>query len=250
MFSISLDVIPDEIPLWEALDELSQKVPVSSWGVFGGQMVRLHAAMESVVFPRTTLDLDLGVDVRGHTRKSMRTMASTLIRMGFTLDVSIDGVSRFRKQGVAIDLLAPEGMGNERVDTSGSAYAVQAPGLTQAFGRMITVNVNWNQHITTIRTPSILGALISKAAACTEILSLTSDELLRHQQDLLFLSSLTNRHNLSELSVGLTLSDRRRIAKALDPIIANREHRVWSTTHEPVDIERAYTDLARPDESN
>ena len=246
MFSISLEVTPDEVPLWEALHQLSLLVPVESWGVFGGQMVRLHAAMESVVFPRTTRDLDLGVDVRGHTREAMKKMAETLIGMGFSIETSIDGVSRFRKEDIAIDLLAPEGMGSERVSTSGSAYAIQAPGLSQAFNRMITVEVLWNDKTTVIRTPSIVGAFISKAAACTEILSLTADELLRHQQDLLFLSSLTNRHNLYEISARLTSTDRRRITKALDPIIANKEHRAWSTTQEPVDIEQTVIGLTQP----
>ena len=245
MFSISLEVIPDEVPLWEALHQISLQVPVESWGVFGGQMVRLHAAMESVVFPRTTRDLDLGVDVRGHTREAMKKMAATLIAMGFSIETSIDGVSRFRKDDIAIDLLAPEGMGSEQVSTAGSAYAIQAPGLSQAFNRMITVEVHWNDKTTVIRTPSIIGAFISKAAACTEILSLTTDELLRHQQDLLFLSSLTNRHNLYEISARLTSTDRRRITKALDPIIANKEHRAWSTTQEPVDIEQTVTGLTQ-----
>jgi len=130
MFSISLEVTPDEVPLWEALHQISLQVPVESWGVFGGQMVRLHAAMESVVFPRTTRDLDLGVDVRGHTREAMKKMAATLIAMGFSIETSIDGVSRFRKDDIAIDLLAPEGMGSEQVSTAGSAYAIQAPGLS------------------------------------------------------------------------------------------------------------------------
>lgn len=71
-------------------------------------MVRLHAAMESVVFPRTTRDLDLGVDVRGHTREAMKKMATTLLGMGFSIETSIDGVARFRKEDIAIDLLAPE----------------------------------------------------------------------------------------------------------------------------------------------
>lgn len=244
MFSTSLEVTPDEVPLWEALHQLSLLVPLESWGVFGGQMVRLHAAMESVVFPRTTRDLDLGVDVRGHTREAMKKMATTLLGMGFSIETSIDGVARFRKEDIAIDLLAPEEWAR-RVSTSGSAYAIQAPGLSQAFNRMITVEVLWNDMTTVIRTPSIVGAFISKAAACTEILSLTTDELLRHQQDLLFLSSLTNQHNLYEISAGLSSTDRRRITKALDPIIANKEHRAWSTTQEPVDIEQTVIGLTQ-----
>jgi hypothetical protein len=237
MRTVALQTTPSEQKLWLAIHQLSLEVPIDRWGIFGGQMVRLHAALESVVWPRVTTDADIGVDVRGHTRDVMRDISSRLLAMGFQLNTSIDGVSRFSQPNAAIDLLAPEGMGTPKVQTVGSGHAVQAPGLSQAFTRMITVSIQWQSVATVIRIPSLLSAFITKAATCSEIPSLTSDQLLRHQQDFVFLASLLLRHDVEELGSTLTSKDRKRISAAYEPLLSDRRHPVWSTTTEPESID-------------
>jgi len=73
--------------------------------------------------PRTTKDMDILVDLR-LVPKGLRSMTRLVEGMGFRLKgVSPEGIGhRFERDGLVIDLLAPDGMG-ERADigTVGSA---------------------------------------------------------------------------------------------------------------------------------
>lgn len=214
MFSITLQVTNEEVPLWSTIHQLTQKIPIQSWGLFGGQMVRIHAAISNVPWPRLTTDADIGVDVRAFTRKALQSLAQTLISMNYEIKMSPDGVSRFSHGHASIDLLAPEGLGQEQAITVGRGYAVQAPGLTQAFTRMMPIEINWRTSSTVKRVPTLLGAIVAKAAACTEILSLTNEMRLRHQQDLVFLIGLIEQMDVYEFLQGVTRKDSERIDNA------------------------------------
>lgn len=110
----------------------------------------------------------------------MNDIANWLRSNGFDMEVSPEDVSRFVRGIAKIDLLAPDGLGTSPVTTSPPGRAVQAPGTTQALERCETIAVRFDTATVTIRCPSILGALIAKAAATT--IPATDDERLRHQR--------------------------------------------------------------------
>lgn len=152
---------------WEAIAQLSGLVPVDRWAVVGGQMVAIHAALSGVEPPRVTDDGDVVVDVRAFGRKAMRSAASALMSIGFTSSESPEGVTRFERDHAKIDLLAPEGIGANAI-TIPPGHAIQAPGATQALERTVRVRVSWDAGDVVIRCPSLLGAIVAKAAGSTE----------------------------------------------------------------------------------
>src|SRR5690606_747314 len=112
-----------------------------TWAVVGGQMVALHATIWGVEVPRATDDGDIVVDVRTFTRNALRHVADALVNDGFSSEQSPDGVVRFVKGEAKIDLLAPDGLGSDPVET-GRGRVVQAPGATQAVERAQAVTVD------------------------------------------------------------------------------------------------------------
>ena len=96
---------------WLAIRELAMIVPIERWSVVGGQMVAIHAARFGVVPPRPTTDGDIVVDVRAYGRGAMREIADALLVLGFAVEMSPEGVTRFTRATAKVDLLAPEGVG-------------------------------------------------------------------------------------------------------------------------------------------
>lgn len=152
-------------------------------------MVAIRAAIAGREPPRTTDDGDVVVDVRTYGREAMSAVASALTSAGFITKVSPGGVTRFERNRAKIDLLAPEGIGR-RVETIPPGYAVQAPGSTQALARTELVRVISPDATVTVRCPTLLGAIVAKAAGSVEIVSLAPADRLKHQTDLVFLLSL------------------------------------------------------------
>lgn len=214
---------------WEAIHELSVRIPIDSWAVVGGQMVAIHAALAGVEPPRVTNDGDIVVDVRVHQRRAMTDVATALSDLGFTVETSPELVTRFVRGVAKIDLIAPEGMGRN-VLTSPPGHAVQAPGASQALTRTQLVIVDWQTGRTTVRCPSLLGAIVAKAAGASEIRSLSLDEKRKHQQDLAFLLSLAALGDLRTMAASTTAKDRTRIQRATAPMTADATHPAWSTT--------------------
>ena len=216
---------------WEAITELATLVPVERWAIVGGQMVAIHAALAGVEPPRVTDDGDVVVDVRVFGRQAMRDVASTLTSIDFKSSESPEGVTRFERGNAKIDLLAPEGIG-ANAETIPPGYAIQAPGTTQALERTVDVVVDWGNGQVTVRCPSLLGAIIAKAASSKEIISITVDERLKHQRDLVFLLSLAaNRpvDDLEAMSGEMSKTDRKRLRGATIPIFDDLTHRARLT---------------------
>src|SRR5690349_13634160 len=86
-----------------------------------------------------------------------------------------------------VDVLAPDNLGT-RVDltTTPPGRTVEVPGGRQAIQRTETVHVELDGRAGTVRRPSLLGAIIGKAAA----LSIQTAPPDRHYRDLAFLLSL------------------------------------------------------------
>ncbi len=227
---------------WLALNELAALVPVNRWSVVGGQMVAIHAARFGVVPLRPTTDGDIVVDVRAFGRHAMTEIADVLLTLGFAVEMSPEGVTRFRRATAKIDLLAPDGVG-ANVLTSPPGHAVQAPGATQALERSENLTVRVDDAEFEIRSPSLLGAIIAKAAACA--IPGTQDERLRHQQDLALLLTLAARSPIRLLAESLTSKDRSRLESALKVWIDDDLHRAWLAVDNRNDVRGVIDALLR-----
>ena len=169
---------------WRALIEIAPQLG-HHWLLIGGQMVFLHEVERDSTDVRPTNDIDLVVDLRieptvlGHTHQ-------VLAAAGFEQDLpSPEGVAhRYRRGGATIDVLAPDHLGTRAKLSLGSGRTIEAPGTSQAFGRVSLVRVELDDETAEIvRRPTLVGALLGKATAVTEIISMSSAERAKHIRD-------------------------------------------------------------------
>ncbi len=179
MTVVLTDMPPAQEQAWLLLLRLADtKHP---WVLIGGQLVHLLAIEHGAVLPRATLDADVLVDVRA-TPGSIGVVCAWLEHNGLTLEgYSPDGIGhRFSRHAdpgpgkVSFDVLAPEGIG-ERADviTTPPFRTVNVPGSQSLIDNTDTVDV---QVVSTdsgaatsgrVHRPSVLAALVGKAAATT-----------------------------------------------------------------------------------
>lgn len=164
---------------WWVLFELAND-DSESWTLIGGQMIQLLAAEHHAVDAvRPTEDLDIVVNVRLR-QKGIGWITSWLLARNFDLaEPDANQIAgRFTRQArdgrgrTIFDVLAPEGLG-ERADltTLRPARTIAAPASTQALDRTQLIEVTVTGLISRetrtgiVPRPSILGALVVKAAA-------------------------------------------------------------------------------------
>ena len=223
-----LDRTPVELPtlgiqenaLWHALLELADLRP-REWTLIGGQMVLVHATEAGVRPMRLSTDLDVLVNARvvtGGVRGFVRAIESR----GFVLaGASPQGVAhRYHRDRVSINVLAPEGLGPRTdVTTTPPGHTVQVPGGTQALNRTELLPVAAGPACGLLPRPSLLGALVIKAAA------VSVDDVPEDQRsDLALLLSLIQHPTV--LRDQLSSKDRKRLrarSAMLEP-----HHRAWS----------------------
>ena len=127
-------VAPSRVRNVTAIARLVTATNTPTWAVVGRQMVAIHATVAGVEVPRATDDGDIVVDVRTFTRDALRHHADALAADGFDSEQSPEGIVRLMKGDPKIDLLAPDGLGPDPVET-GKGGVVEAPGGTQAVER-------------------------------------------------------------------------------------------------------------------
>lgn len=167
------------------LFDLAAELP-DGWVLAGSQMVIVHAAAHGVGRPLVTEDADVLVDVRGLATADV---AKWLRDRGFELeDVSTEGVGhRFRRGGVAIDVLAIDHVDSADLTTVPPAHTIEVPGGRRAVGRLTRATITAADGQTeTVPIPDWLGAVLLKARAVTEV----PDQREKHAQDLVLLLSL------------------------------------------------------------
>jgi len=169
---------------WAALLELAPSLG-AHWLLIGGQMVFLHEVERGVAETRPTDDVDVVVDVRVEPT-GLNVIHELLRSAGFDQSMpSADGVAhRYRRDGATIDVLAPDNLGKRASLALGSGRTIAAPGGTQALSRGGAVVVHLDTESATIRRPTLVGALLGKAAAVTQIVSQTNSERAKHERDL------------------------------------------------------------------
>jgi hypothetical protein len=199
-------------------------------------MVTIHATVWGVEVPRATDDGDIVVDVRTFTRNAMRLIADALVDDGFDYERSPEGVVRFTRGVATVDLLAPDGLGPRPIETR-QGRMIQAPGATQAIGRAEPVIVQLTNERFEVRTPNLLGAIIAKSAAATEVVSATRFVREKHERDLATLLMCAAKDPaLGEMAQAMTKKDRKRLIAA-SRMFADAAHPCWSDGAVRSDIE-------------
>ena len=193
--------------------ELHERIDFG-WALVGGQLVHLHCAERGVTPIRPTNDVDTGVNIRA-SPTMLKTFTGALKDMGFAPDTSGDGIQhRWLRDHAQIDVLIPEGVG-ERAATragAGGAPSIASPGTTQALERCEPVLVVAMGRTGTVLRPNLVGALVSKAAARTEIAS--DPARSRHCADFVVLAGLISARDFRETEMGR--KDRTRLRRMID----------------------------------
>ncbi|MXZ29699.1 MAG: hypothetical protein F4236_05675 [Acidimicrobiia bacterium] len=206
--------------IWTTLAELAAAEP-DSWTLIGGQMVLLHALEHKSEPTRFSTDLDILVNARV-VAGAVGAFVDLIEARGFTpAGGSPDGVThRYARGQTVIDVLAPEGLG-PRADltTTPPGRTIQVPGGTQALARTELLPVECSGSHGHIPRPSLLGAIICKAAAIP---------VHRYRQvqlgDLALLLSLIA--DPQALVPDLSHKDRVRLRAVSE--VASPEHAVWA----------------------
>lgn len=227
------------VELWDVLFDLVEQVS-DAWSLIGGQMVLLHGLEHGRIPPAASADLDVLADVQSD-QQSLRRLVAALERLGFSpAGMSPQGnlLHRYQRgvesQRLVVDLLAPDNLG-PRADltTTPPGRTLEVPGGRQAAQRTEAVVVQLGQRTGRIRRPSLLGAIVAKAAA----VSIKTAPPERHYRDLAFLLSfLPIRCNSGTNSTRVTVRSsrsRRRCTIHSMPLGANWPTRVPGPTARP-----------------
>jgi hypothetical protein len=147
--------------------------------LIGGQLMALLAAEHGARLPRLTEDADVLVDVRAEPA-ALEALSQRLLAEGFDIEVSPTDIGhRFSREAdpgpgrVIIDVLAPEGLGpRTRTFTVPPARTVGVPasGALLASAEIVAVEISsaaGKHAVGQVRRPTVLAALIGKAAAAT-----------------------------------------------------------------------------------
>ncbi|MGL4743955.1 MAG: hypothetical protein ACRCXL_06140 [Dermatophilaceae bacterium] len=159
---------PAQAASWHALMDLHSRFP-DHWTLIGGQMVHLHCAERAAGPERPTEDADTVLDIRA-ARDILARFTRALSDLRFTPDTSGEGLQhRWKRAGdnAQIDVLLPDGVGRRAGARRGVAGAptLETPGGSQALARSESVTVIVEGRTGRVRRPTLIGALVVKAAA-------------------------------------------------------------------------------------
>ena len=208
--------------LWRSLLDVTERM-ADDWTLIGGHMVLLHALRAGRVAPRVSEDLDLVVNARARP-PALPKMVETLRSLGFELTgVSPDRVlHRFDRDGVFIDILAPDGLGQHtELVTVGPGVTIVAAGGSYAVSESGPVEVSYEDRTGQVPLPSIAGALVVKAGAARTDHGPKGPG--RHLRDLAFLASLVE--DAIDLRDHLGARNRRRLRAVT--ALADEGHEAW-----------------------
>lgn len=198
---------------WHGLMDVYEVLP-DHWTMVGGQLVHLHCAERGSYPQRPTVDIDAVVDVRAEPR-ILEDFTSALRDLGFTPHTTGEGLQHRWTRGLAqVDVLIPEGVGAiaSSRNGAGGAPTLPAPGASQALGRSEPVEIRAAGRCGTVRRPSLVGALVMKAASRIEIVRDIGKA--RHCIDFTVMAGLVSARDFREAE--LTKKDRQRLRKMIE----------------------------------
>lgn len=212
--------------LWEVLLKLGRTRGLP-WLLIGGQMMLLTALEHQREPVQVSQDGDAVADVRAEPQ-ALRRLVAFLQREGFELDgMSADGrahryVRSNSDPAPKIDVLAPDHVGpRANLTTTPPGRTIEVPGATQALHHRELVEVTLASGSSgTVPRPSLLGAIVIKAAATT----ITTGDNSRHFNDLALLCSLVA--DPYQMVDAMDNSERRWLARAGS--LSDPTHPAWS----------------------
>lgn len=211
---------PEQTASWLGVLDLYDHLP-EGWTLIGGQLVHLLCAERGKVPDRPTNDADTVIDVRADPT-ILRTFTKTLMDLGFkSAGISAEGHQhRWVRGKASIDVLLPEGVGERASERQGVTGSPTLPtqGGTQALRRSEVVTVTVEGREGFVRRPNLVGALVVKAAAHTNV---GDQDPRRHRRDFLVLAGLITAGDFA--SVQLTKKDRQRLRGIVTAIEADRQ---------------------------
>jgi hypothetical protein len=211
---------PEQTASWQGLLDIYERLD-GGWTLIGGQLVHLHCAERGQFPVRPTNDADTVVDVRADP-KMLRIFTSTLVELGFTsAGVSAEGLEhRWIRGAATVDVLLPEGVGERarsRLGVTGSP-SLSTKGGTQALARSEPIRVIVEGREGSVCRPNLVGALISKAAAHSNV---GDRDTRRHRRDFIVLATLITASDFR--SQELTKTELRHLRSVTTAIEADRE---------------------------
>jgi hypothetical protein len=161
---INIEIDPEDQTtrtLWNQLGQLAHALP-DGWVLVGGLMVQLHALEHQVAAVRVTKDIDLLGQARppGKLHALHRGLREEEFELS-GLDLGGYGY-RYVRDGIIVDLLAPDGTGKPPALAPG-VKAIGIPGGSQALARAEAVQVTTPERTFVLRRPSLTGAILIKA---------------------------------------------------------------------------------------
>lgn len=155
---------------------------------------------------------------RGDRRPSRVT--DTLTNIGFAPDgISADGLQhRWRRDKAQLDVLLPDGIGERAASRPGvtGSPTLSTPGGTQALHRSEPVEITVEGRAGSVLRPTLVGALVAKAAAHT---SPGDSARQRHRYDFATLASLIAATDFRAET--LSAKDRRRLTDMISAVLAD-----------------------------
>lgn len=237
---VDIPAVDDQLrSVWKTLIALQRQRP-NGWTLIGAQMVALHSYEHGRTPPRRSLDADVLVNVRV-VSGGAQPMSKTLQDMGFSLGRpdSENIAHRFRRGDVEIDVLAPDGLSDERRQrqllTVPPARTVSVPGGSAALDRSETVGVRIGEVTGAVPRPDLLGAILVKVRAVE-----VDDAPDNQRRDVAFLCSLIDDPRALAQSL---LGKQRSWLRRRSELLADGE--AWGSLGEAAeDAQRAFRILA------
>jgi hypothetical protein len=176
---------------WLALLDLHRRMP-TGWTLVGGQMVHLHCAERGATPTRPTNDMDAVLDVRAQPQV-LYAFTTHLAALGFEPDgESWEGHQhRWMRQNAVIDVMIPTNLGQSASARAGARGGTvpETPGAQQALQRTESIEVQIGELVGAVLRPTLLGALVIKAAAYGVLGDSAKD---RHVEDFVVLATLVS----------------------------------------------------------
>ena len=195
-------LLPAQSAAWIGLFDIADRFP-DGWVLIGGQMVNLHCWEHDVKSHRPTDDVDTVLDIRT-VPTMLKRVTQFMVEIGFTsAGQSPEGHEhRWIRGDAQIDLLVASGLGeraNSRTGVTGGT-TISTPGGQGALDRAQPVKINYQGRTTSINRPSLMGAIVMKAAAYSNTMDSYRD---RHLIDVAVLANLVGAVD----AAGFTISN-------------------------------------------
>jgi hypothetical protein len=233
---MTVRIVPDgdaDEALWRTTLEVADLLGELPWVLIGAQMIRLLELEHGRRSGRSTVDVDVIVDVRVLVDVT-RSAANRLHAAGFEL--SAEHPYRFVRGRDQVDVLAPDGLG-ARADltTIPPLSTTGIPGGTRALEtrRMVRVEVV-GVGAREIPVPTLAGALVAK---------LRAHAARREQRDLADLVRLLGLvDDLDEVRSHLRPRERRDLGSIAS--LRDASNAVWSAAADPDEARAAFARLS------